>query len=52
MTKLDVFLIDACGCELARETTTPEKDIYAIIKNLVLIPGDTIRIEKCEAITQ
>lgn len=48
MTKLDVVLIDNCGCELARETTSPQKDIYTIIKNWVLIPGDTIRIEKCE----
>ena len=47
MTKLDVVLIDSCGCELARETTTPQKDIYTIIKNWVLIPGDTIRIEEC-----
>ena len=52
MTNLDVILIDSCGCELARETTTPQKDVYSIIKNWVLIPGDTIRIEKCEAITQ
>lgn len=48
MKQLDVILIDSCGCELCRETTTPEKDVYSIIKNWVLIPGDTIRIEKCE----
>ena len=48
MTQLDVILIDSCGCELARETTTPQKDIYSIIKNWVLIPGDTIRIEEHE----
>lgn len=48
MTNLYVVLIDDCGCELARETTTPQKDIYSIIKNWVLIPGDTIRIEECE----
>ena len=47
MTQFDVILIDDCGCELARETTTPQKDIYSIIKNWVLIPGDTIRIEEC-----
>ena len=44
--QLDVILIDNCGCELARETTTPQKDIYSIIKNWVLIPGDTIKIEE------
>lgn len=48
MTKLDVVLIDTYGAEIARETTTPQKDIYEIIKNWVLMPGDTIRIEKCE----
>ena len=47
MTQLDVILIDNCGCELCRETTTQQKDIYSIIKNWVLIPGDTIRIEEC-----
>ena len=46
MTKVDVVLISSSGVEIARKTTSPEKDIYAIIKNWVLIPGDTIKIEE------
>ena len=48
MEQFDVILINDCGCELCRETTTPQKDIYSIIKNWVLMPGDTIRIEEHE----
>ena len=48
MTKVDVVLISSSGVEISRKTTTSEKDIYSIIKNWVLIPGDTIKIEECQ----
>ena len=48
MTQFDVILINDCGCELCRETTTPQKNIDSIINRWVILPWFKIIIQECQ----
>ena len=45
MIKFDVILFNDCGCEIARETATNEKQIDEIISSWTIYAGDKIEIE-------
>lgn len=40
-----VVLINDCGCEIAREEITETQGYEDIIKDWIIYPGDTIKVE-------
>lgn len=46
MERIDVVLINDCGCEIARETITEERRECDIINSWIICPGDKIEIQE------